>query len=253
MSARSAADATEQPDAKKQKVEEKSTTATTSSEDMSAKAAKYVLYSYWRSGCSWRARIAFEHKKVPFEYHAINLLKGEQKGEEYQKKNAARKVPLLDLGAGRSISQSMAIIDYLEQMHPEPALLPKDPYLRAKALSLAETINADTQPLQNLAVINKVEALAGKEAKMQWAKNVIQAGLEAYESEVASGLAGTYSVGDEVTIADLCLIPQLGTARRFGVDVSAFPTLLRIEGNLTKLPAFIAAHPDKQPDKPKDA
>jgi len=122
--------------------------------------------------------------------------------------------------------------------------------LRAKAYALAESLNADTQPLQNLWVLKKIEEIAkdGAKAKDEWARFVVAKGLASFEADVQS-TAGTRCIGDELTIADLFLVPQLGTARRFGVDMTAFPTLLRIEAELLQLPAFKAAHPDQQPDK----
>jgi len=199
-------------------------------------------------------RIALAYKGIPYTYHAISLIKGEQASGDYAKLNPQHKVPLLvweENGQKRSLSQSVAIIDYLEQAHPDkPSLLPKDPYLRAKTLALAESLNADTQPLQNLWVLKKIEEISkdGAKAKDEWARFVVAKGLAAFEADVQS-TAGTRCVGDELTIADLFLVPQLGTARRFGVDLAPYPTLVRIEAALRELPAFKAAQPEAQPDK----
>lgn len=126
-------------------------------------------------------------------------------------------------------------------------LLPVD--LRAKVISLAEGFNADTQPLQNLHVLNRIEQISSAEAKTEWARWVLNKGLKAFEEDVAATM-GEYCVGDSVTLADVFLVPQLYTARRFNVDLSPFPNALRIEAKLEQLPAFKAAHPDQQPDKP---
>lgn len=175
----------------------------------------------------------------------------EQATGAYASLNPQHKVPLLVIAPGRSISQSVAILDYLEQAHPDkPSLLPKDPYLRAKSLSLAEGFNADTQPLQNLHVLNKIQELTGSaEKKKEWIEYVLKKGLAAFEADVAQ-TAGKYCVGDSISIADVFLVPQLATARRFEVDLTPYPICRRIDAALAELPAFKAGHPDAQPDKP---
>lgn len=212
---------------------------------------QYGLYSYWRSGASWRVRIALAYKGIPYDYHPINLLKNEQATGAYAALNPQHKVPLLVIAPGRSISQSVAIIDYLEQAHPDkPSLLPKDPYLRAKSLSLAEGFNADTQPLQNLHVLNKIQEITGSaDKKKEWIEYVLKKGLAAFEADVAQ-TTGKFCVGDNITIADVFLVPQLGTARRFEIDLAPYPNIVRIDANLASEPAFKAGHPDAQPDKP---
>lgn len=216
---------------------------------MSSASGKVVLYSYWRSSCSYRVRIALAFKGVEYEYRAVNLIKdgGEQYKEEYARLNPMTAVPTLLLAdEGVSISQSVAILEYLEETRPEPALLPKSAVSRAKVRQLVQIICADTQPLQNLPVL---AAAGGTDAarKADWARKWISRGLLAYEKIVAE-TAGKYSVGDEVTLADLALVPQLYNARRFNVDLSVLPTVLLIEEALLQLPAFQAAHPDAQPD-----
>jgi maleylpyruvate isomerase len=140
----------------------------------------------------------------------------------------------------------MAILEFLEEQHPRPPLLPKDPRARAKARQLAELVNSGIQPLQNLAVLKYVQqGLKGDSGA--WAQHWINRGLQALEEQVQE-TAGKFCVGDEPSFADVYLVPQLGGARRFKVDVSDFPTLLRIESACTSLPAFEQAHPERQPD-----
>jgi maleylpyruvate isomerase len=207
------------------------------------------LYGYWRSSSSWRVRIALTWKGVAWESRPVHLRRGDQLGSEHEARNPMRQVPWLEIAPGRGLGQSMAILEWLEEAHPAPPLLPRDPWLRAKARQLAETVNSGIQPLQNLAVLRKVkhELDADPDA---WARDWIAPGLAALERET-SATAGTFCVGDEPSFADVFLVPQLFNARRYGVDVSeaAFPTLLRIEGACEELPAFAASHPDRQPDK----
>jgi maleylpyruvate isomerase len=209
------------------------------------------LYSYWRSSSSWRVRIALHLKQVPFTYEAVHLLEdgGAQNTDAYRQKNPLRTVPLLEWeegGVTRRLPQSLAIIAYLDDRYPEPRLLPADPFLRAQAWALAELPNSGIQPLQNLAVLQRVkDELKGDDKA--WAAHWNQRGLSALEAQVAP-LAGRFCLGDSLTIADVCLVPQLYSARRFGVDLSAFPTLTRIEAACAQMDAFARAHPDRQPD-----
>jgi maleylpyruvate isomerase len=209
------------------------------------------LYNFWRSTCSWRVRIALALKGLPYTYQAVHLSRegGEQNREQYQVLNPARTVPLLEIEEGGQVwrlSQSMAILEYLEELHPNPALLPSDPRARAKARQLAELVNSGIQPLQNLAVIQHVkQGLHGDSAA--WAQHWIARGLQALERQVQE-TAMKFCVGNELSFADIYLVPQLGGARRFKVDLSAYPTLLRVEAACTPLPAFEQAHPERQPD-----
>lgn len=216
-----------------------------------------MLYSYWRSSCSYRVRIALALKGIDYEYRAVNLAAkggGEQHQTEYERLNPMKAVPTL-LIDGAAIGQSVAILEYLEETRPEPALLPAAgqgataAVQRAKVRQLVSIICADTQPLQNSSVL---AAIAGddEEGKAAFARKWIERGLRAYEKTIET-TAGRYSVGDEVTLADLALVPQLYNARRFGIDVTtAFPALARIDEALQQLPAFRAAHPDAQIDAP---
>lgn len=208
------------------------------------------LYSYWRSSSSWRVRIALELKEIDYEYHAVHLIEdgGHQHSDWFAEMNPAHQIPVLEVeidGVRRHIGQSMAILDYLERVAPAPELLPEDPFLRSRAFQLAEIVNSGIQPIQNLSVILQLRSL-DVDAKV-WSHDAIASGLNAYES-LAADTAGAFSVGDSPTWADLCLIPQMYNARRFDVDLSAFPTLLAIEEHAFELDAFNAAHPDQQPD-----
>ena len=206
-----------------------------------------ILYDYWRSSSAWRVRIALHWKKLPFERRVVNLIKdgGEQHAADFATLNPLRQVPVLVTDDGRTIAQSMAIIGYLEERFPAPALLPADPWLRARARQLAEMVNSGTQPLQNLSVLDHVQA--GGLDRNEWARHFIARGLGALEA-AARETAGPFLAGDAITVADLYLIPQLYNARRWNVDVAPLPTLLRAEAAAAELPAFAAAHPDAQSD-----
>jgi maleylpyruvate isomerase len=209
------------------------------------------LYGYWRSSSSWRVRIALAHKGLEYEYLPVHLVKdgGEQHQEAFKRLNPMGQVPLLVVdvdGVPHAIGQSMAILEYLEERYPASPLLPKGLVQRARARQLAEIVNSGIQPLQNLKVIQKLRDELGQDAKT-WCAEAIVEGLAAYET-LARPWAGTYSVGDEVSFADLCLVPQLYNARRFGVDLEPYPTVLGIEAACLNLEAFEASHPDRQPD-----
>lgn len=212
------------------------------------------LYNYWRSSASWRVRIALHMKGLPFEYVPVSLPAGEQRGAAHHARNPMDQVPALELELGGRrvvVAQSMAILELLEELHPEPPLLPRDPYLRARARELAEIVNSGIQPHQNLTPTQRIDQLASGAGKLH-ARHFNEVGLAALEARCRD-VAGRFAVGDQPTFADLCLVPQLYGARRFEVpDLEArFPTLLRIEAACAELPAFRAAHPDVQPDAPK--
>ncbi|MRG93171.1 maleylacetoacetate isomerase [Polyangium spumosum] len=209
------------------------------------------LYGYWRSSASYRARIALHLKGISFENVPVHLLKngGEQYGDDYRAKNPMAQVPTLEVEEGgvvHELGQSLAIIEWLEERHPEPRLLPTDSFLRARARQLAEIINSGIQPFQNTSVLKLVKAEFGAD-ELAFARRFIEKGLTAYQA-LAEPVHGRFSVGDAPTVADVCLVPQLYAARRFGVDLSPFPLLVRIEEQAASLPAFQAAHPDRQID-----
>lgn len=210
------------------------------------------LYSYWRSSCSWRVRIALAVKGIGYEYVPVHLVRdgGEQRTETYRAVNPLQQVPTIEWrehGQTRRLTQSMAILEWLEERHPQPSLLPRDPYLRAKTRQLAEMVNAGIQPLQNLSGLKRLEELGVDRAA--WGREWIARGLRALE-RATQEVAGRHSVGDALTFADLLLVPQLYNARRHEVQLGDVPTLLRIEAACNELDAFIEAHPDRQPDAP---
>ncbi len=206
------------------------------------------LYNYWRSSASWRVRIALAYKKVDYEYRAVNLLSHDNRSDDYTALNPIGQVPTLVLDDGRQLSQSLAILEYLEEIAPRPSLLPTDPYLRARARQLAEIVNSGIQPLQNLPLMARYSE-HGIDAKKTIAGD-IERGLSALQ-KVAQPIAGKFLVGDDVSFADICLVPQLNAARRFGLDVATWPLLTRVEEACNELPAFQVAHADHQPDAQK--
>jgi maleylpyruvate isomerase len=212
------------------------------------------LYGFWRSTATWRVRIALAHKGLPFEYEPVNLRKdgGEQNSEAFRAINPMRQVPVLELtegGHNQRLTQSMAILEYLEERFPAPPLLPQDRLLRAQARRLSELVVSGIQPLQNTSVQQWVrEELHADERA--WTRHWVARGLEALEAAVAES-AGRFCVGDAVSFADLCLVPEMYFARRFSMDLSAYPTLSRVDAACAELPAFQAAHAEVQPDAEK--
>jgi maleylpyruvate isomerase len=216
-------------------------------------SAPIKLYGYWRSSSSWRVRIALGWKGISYVNHPVHLVRdgGEQHGSSYRDLNPMEEVPVLEWeseGHKRRLGQSLAILDFLERVAPTPPLWPADPYLRGRAQQLAEIVNSGMQPLQNMSVLKRVkETLAGDE--QAWARHFIQRGLAALEA-IGRETAGRFLVGDSVSVADICLVPQLYSGRRYGVDTLAYPLLSSVEAICAALPAFIDAHPDRQPDAP---
>jgi len=217
---------------------------------------KLVLHNYWRSSASQRVRIALGLKQLPFDYVAINIVKEGQFSDDYRALNPLAQVPTLEIteedGSVWSISQSLPIIEYLDERFADHPLLPKHPFARARARALAEIVNSGIQPLQNLTTTKAVKKLGGDEAL--WPQPFIAGGLAAYERlviDTAKSLAyepGPFSVGDAPSIADCCLVPQLASARRFGVDYTKHELLVKIEASCMALDAFKNAVPDQQPD-----
>jgi maleylpyruvate isomerase len=210
------------------------------------------LYGYWRSSSSWRVRTMLYFKELTdWEYVGIHLVEegGRQHSEEHRERNPMRQVPVLEVtdeGATHHVSQSIAILELLEEQFPEPALLPADPIERARARQLAELVNSGIQPLQNLAIIQHLRDDLDQDAAA-FCSRWIARGLEAYEAIVAEH-QGSFSVGDAPSFADICLIPQLYNARRFDLELSPYPRLLTIEETCMSLEPFQLAHPDEQPD-----
>lgn len=210
-----------------------------------------TLYSYWRSSCSWRVRIALNLKGIPYTYYPVNLLKGEHTAETYRLLNPSCTVPALSID-GALLTQSLAILEYIEETRPEgAALLPKDPVARAAARAISLMVVADIQPVQNMRVLNKAAALGAD--KNQWAKEVIESGFVQLEEHLARGKRQRFAVSeDSPTIADLAIVPQVYNAKRFGVDMEKFPNIARIANECAKLEAFSKAEPDNQPDAVKN-
>jgi maleylpyruvate isomerase len=210
------------------------------------------LYAYWRSSSSWRVRIGLGLKGLAHEIVPVNLLAGEQFGEAHLARNPTAQVPVLEVedgGETHRLVQSIAILEWLEERFPSPPLLPADPWGRARVRALAEHVNSGIQPHQNATVLRRIGELVPGGAKA-WAAHWNATGLRALEAAVKDGGAGRFCHGDAPGLADAYLVPQLFSARRFEVDVSQFPTLLRIEEACAALPAFRSAHPDVQPDAP---
>jgi len=205
------------------------------------------LHGYFRSSAAYRVRIALGLKGLSAEHLFRHLRKGEQRAPDYLKLNPQGLVPTLETDDGRALTQSLAIVEWLDETHPQPPLLPQDAFQRARVRAFAYAIACEIHPVQNLKVLNRVRALGGEEATQAWAKEINADGLAACEQMIA-GEPGPFCFGAAPTLADICLVPQLGNARRFGVDVSAFPRLLQAEAAARALPAFADAAPEKQPD-----
>ena len=206
------------------------------------------LHGYFRSSASYRVRIALNLKGLSVEHLAHHLRKGEQCAPAYLAINPQGLVPTLENDTGAVITQSLAIIEWLEETHPTPPLLPKDPLRRAKVRAFAMALACDTHPVQNLKVLARLRQLGLPEEQVTgWAAWANREGLAACE-KLISGEAGPFCFGAMPTIADLCLVPQLANARRFGVDLTPYRCLLKAETAAKSLKAFVDAAPDRQPD-----
>lgn len=206
------------------------------------------LHGYFRSSASYRVRIALNLKGLSADHLSHHLRKGEQRDPAYLTINPQGLVPALQDDAGAVLTQSLAIIEWLEETRPQPALLPKDPLRRAKVRAFAQVLACDTHPVQNLKVLARLRELGLPEEQVTgWAAWANREGLAACEALIA-GETGPFCFGEAPTIADLCLVPQLFNARRFGVDVAGFPRLLKAEAAAQAMKAFADAAPDKQAD-----
>src|ERR1700754_3393080 len=206
------------------------------------------LHGYFRSSASYRVRLALTLKGMSAEHLPHHLRKGEQRAPAFLALNPQGLVPALEDDQGVVLTQSLAIIEWRDEIHPEPPLLPKEPLRRAKVRAFAMALACDTHPLQNLKVLARLRQIGLSEEQVtEWAAWANREGLSACETLIADE-PGPFCFGAKPTIADLCLVPQLANARRFGVDVTAFPRLLQAEAAAKAMPAVADAAPDRQPD-----
>ena len=210
-----------------------------------------TLYGYWRSSASYRVRIGLALKGIDVNHVAVNLRDGSQKAQDHLSRNPQGFVPVLELEDGQQLTQSLAILNYLDETFPKPSLLPKDPILRAQIHGASLVIAADIAPIQNLSVLNYIRAEYRQDdadAKA-WARHWITAGFTALETRAASSRT-QFMFTDEPMLFETCLIPQAYNARRFGVDMCAFPRLSELDAMCRELPAFQKAAPENQHDAP---
>lgn len=205
-----------------------------------------ILHGFWRSSASWRVRIALGLKGLDWSGRTYRLRAGEQRSDAYLALNPQGLVPALEVD-GAVLTQSLAICEYLDELYPDPPLLPSDPLERAWVRGFAQAIACDIHPIQNLKILRMLGQRGLDEDAVQgWAREVIESGLEAC-SRLIVDRDGPYCFGDQVTLADIVLIPQLGNARRFGARID-FPRIAEVEAACNALPAFAAATPARQPD-----
>jgi maleylacetoacetate isomerase len=205
---------------------------------------KLVLYDYWRSSASYRVRIALNIKGAAHERFPIDLLDSAQKRADYRARNPQGFVPMLEVD-GRPMTQSLAIISWLDATLPDPPLLPGDPDERAHVLALALVVACDIHPLNNLRILKRLSGFGiDQAARDDWYRHWVIEGFDALEA-LAAPRAGRFLFGDAPGLADICLVPQMYNARRFEVDLSPYPTLVRADASATALDAFAAAHPDR--------
>jgi len=208
-----------------------------------------TLYSFFRSSAAYRTRIALNLKDLGYETIGVHLQKegGLNRKPEFRAVNPHMRVPALKLDSGEVLIQSLAIIEYLDEIHPQPPLLPRDPLARAKARALAQLIACDIHPLNNVAPLRYLKNVLGQDqAKIdEWYGHWILEGFDALEQLVEPG---PYAIGNEVTVADICLVPQVANARRFKVPIERFPKIGAVDAACAKLAAFEKARPENQPD-----
>ena len=208
------------------------------------------LYNYFRSSASFRVRIALELKGLPYEYLPVHLVKGEHKSESYAAVSASGLVPTLQTDGGELLSQSMAIVEYLDETHPNPPLLPQDPLGRAHVRALSQLIACEIHPLNNLRVLKYLvrDLKVSEEDKNAWYRHWVRSGLELFEKELQRLPAGTYCYGDTPTLADCCLVPQVFNGKRFAVDFGGLTRTMAAFDACMRLPAFQKAQPSACPD-----
>ena len=211
-----------------------------------------TLYSYWRSSAAYRVRIGLNLKGLDYQIQPVHLVRdgGEQRADGYRALNPQQLVPTL-LHGNRRITQSLAILEYVDECWPKPALLPSDARGRARVRALSQLVACDIHPLNNLRVLQYMKRELGAEqpAIDEWMRHWMREGFSAMQTMLADSTeTGAFCHGESPSIADCCLIPQLFNARRFDLDLSAYPELIRIEANALALPAFERARPENQPD-----
>ena len=208
--------------------------------------SRAVLYDYYRSSAAYRVRIALNLKGVEYDSRPVNLLHSEHKADDYRAMNPQGLVPMLEID-GHRLTQSLSIIVYLDQLFPDPPLMPRDPLDAAHVRAMALTVACDIHPLNNLRVLKYLSSELGlpQEERDTWYMHWIREGLPALEA-LAAPSAGRFLFGDQPTIADVCLVPQLYNARRYAVPLDDYPTLRRAEEHANSLEAFARAHPDRQ-------
>jgi maleylacetoacetate isomerase/maleylpyruvate isomerase len=208
------------------------------------------LYNYFRSSASFRVRIALAIKGMAYEYLPVHIAKGEHRQAAFSDLSLEGLVPLLELDDGTRLTQSMAIIEYLEDMQPAPALLPADPLGRARVRALSQIVACEIHPINNLRVLKYLtrELKVEEEAKNTWYRHWVRDGLEAFERQLAAGPASLYCHGDTPTMADCCLVPQIFNAQRFKTPLDGLPKTMAVFDACMALPAFQAAQPSACPD-----
>lgn len=214
-------------------------------------SANMILYSYWRSSTSYRVRMALNLKGLDYDIRPVHLVRdgGEQFADDYTALNPQQLVPTL-VDGDTVLTQSMAMLEYLEERHPRPALLPSGPAERARVRAISQAIACEIHPLNNLRVLKYLTGPAGldEDAKLAWYRHWAESGLAAIERMLADPATGRFCHGNEPGLADCCLLPQVYNADRFGCDTAPFATVLRICDELRSLPAVREAMPDNQPD-----
>jgi maleylpyruvate isomerase len=207
------------------------------------------LYSYFRSSAAYRVRIALNLKGITYETTPVHLIKdgGHNKRPEFRAINPQMRVPALVTPSGETLIQSLAIIEYLDEIHPQPPLLPRDPIARAKARALADLVACDIHPLNNISALRYLKNVLGQQQSVidAWYHHWVLDGFEALEALIEDG---PYACGNTVTIADICLVPQLYNARRLKVPLDKFPKINAVDAACLKLTAFDRARPENQPD-----